>query len=78
MTSDEREALAMKRFNTLNLVRLIGAACAVAGVANIGGRLFPEFSPWLGYILLLNAFADVFLVPALLKKSWRRQDGAQG
>jgi hypothetical protein len=78
MDSSEREALAMKRFNILNLVRFLGAASALAGAANIGGKLLPDFSPWLGYVLLINGIADVLLFPVLLKKAWQKQDGAQG
>jgi hypothetical protein len=78
MNSDEREALAKKRFNTLNLVRFLGAASAFAGAANIGGKLLPDFTPWLGYVLLLNGIVDVFLVPLVLKRAWVKQDGLQG
>jgi hypothetical protein len=71
---DEAEKLARQRFNTLNLVRFLGVASAFAGAANIGGKLLPDLAPWLGYFLLINGIADVFLIPALLKKSWTRQN----
>ena len=73
---DEAEKLARHRFRSLNIIRFIGVACAFAGVANISGKLFPDFTPYLGYILILNAAADVLLVPALLKKAWAKQDKA--
>jgi hypothetical protein len=73
---DEAEQLARQRFRTLNIIRFIGVACAFAGAANIGGHLLPEFTPYLGYVLLLNAAVDVLLAPALLKKSWAKQDRA--
>jgi hypothetical protein len=75
MNSDEREKLAKQRFTILNLVRMLGAASALAGAANIGGKLLPEFAPWFGYFLLINGIVDIFLIPVLLKKSWARQDG---
>jgi hypothetical protein len=78
MDSIERENLAMKRFNILNIVRFVGAASALAGAANIGGKLLPDFTPWLGYVLLINGIADVLFIPVLLKKSWQKQDSAQG
>ncbi len=70
---DDKEKLARQRFNTLNLVRFMGVASAFAGAANIGGKLLPDFTPWLGYVLLINGIADVFLIPLLLKKSWANQ-----
>lgn len=72
---DAKEQLARQRFTTLNMVRFLGVACAFAGAANVGGKLLPEFAPWLGYFLLINGVADVFLVPPLLKKSWAVKDG---
>jgi hypothetical protein len=78
MTPNEREAQAKQRFTMLNMVRLLGAASALAGAANIGGKLLPDFTPWLGYFLILNAMIDIFVIPALLKKSWARGDGNIG
>jgi hypothetical protein len=73
---DEKEKLARQRFNTLNLVRFLGVAFAFAGAANIGGKWLPDLGPWLGYFMLINGIADVFLIPALLKKHWAK--GSQG
>lgn len=69
---DDKEKLARQRFNTLNMIRFFGVASAFVGAANIGGKLLPDLGPWLGYVLLINGVADVFLFPALLKKSWVR------
>jgi hypothetical protein len=70
------EDLAKGRFNTLNLIRLGGAICAAVGAANIGGRILPDFAPWLGYVMLANGVADVLFIPILLKKKWTKQDQA--
>jgi hypothetical protein len=78
MNSTEREALAKKRFGILNMVRMLGMVSALAAAANIGGKLLPNFTPWLGYALLLNAAADILLIPALLKKKWRQMDSDAG
>lgn len=75
---DEKEELARKRFTALNITRFIGVASAMAGAANIGGKLLPDLTPWLGYLLLLNGAADVLLIPALLKKGWAKADGKTG
>jgi hypothetical protein len=74
---DEKEKLARQRFNTLNFVRFLGVAFAFAGAANIGGKWLPDLAPWLGYFMLINGIADVFLIPVLLKKNWTKADGSQ-
>ena len=68
------EDLAKARFFTLSFVRLLGLVCVFAGVANIGGKLFPELTPWLGYVLLVNGVADFFIIPVILKRKWRTPD----
>jgi len=70
---DDAEVLARKRFNVLNMVRFMGVASALLGAANVGGRLLPDFAPWLGFGLMVNGAADVLLIPALLKKKWARE-----
>jgi len=69
MTEDQ----AKRRFMLLNLVRFFGLAMVMAGVANLGGKLLPEFTPVLGTILLIAGAVDFFLAPVLLKKAWRDQ-----
>lgn len=70
---DDAEKLARQRFNTLNMVRFFGVATALLGGANVGGKLLPDFAPWLGFILIVNGAVDVLLLPALLKKKWARE-----
>lgn len=69
MTEDQ----ARRRFMLLNLVRLGGLAVVMAGMANLGGKLLPEFAPLLGYALAVAGAADFFIAPVLLKKAWRDQ-----
>jgi len=71
---NEAEELARKRFMALNLVRFGAFAFVFAGAANIGGKLLPDLSPSLGYILLVVGALDFFLAPALLKRGWRNPD----
>lgn len=71
MTEDE----ARKRFMTLNLVRFFAIAVVFFGIANIAGRVLPDFAPTLGYVLLVFGAADFFFAPMLLKKIWRDRDG---
>ena len=70
---DDAEKLARQRFNTLNMVRFFGVTTALLGAANVGGKLLPDFAPWLGFILIVNGAVDVLLLPALLKKKWARK-----
>jgi hypothetical protein len=65
------EELAKKRFMILNLVRFSALAFIFAGAANIGGKLLPDLTPTLGYILLVIGAVDFFLAPVMLKRMWR-------
>lgn len=78
MNSDEREALAKKRFMLLGAMRFTSVIFVMLGIANIGGRLFPDAAPFLGYGFLLVGALDFFLIPILLKKAWARQDADKG
>lgn len=78
MNSDEREALAKKRFMLLSAMRFASVIFVMLGIANVGGRLLPDAAPWLGYGLLLVGALDFFLIPVLLKKTWAKQDANKG
>jgi hypothetical protein len=77
MNNDEREVQAKQRFILLSAMRFGAVILVMLGIANIGGRLFQEFTPWLGYGFLLIGALDFFLVPIILKKSWARQDSGK-
>jgi hypothetical protein len=68
------EEQAKQRFMILNLVRFSALAFIFAGAANIGGKLLPELTPTLGYILLIIGAIDFFLAPVMLKRMWRTPD----
>ena len=68
------DELARKRFMILNLVRFGSIAIIFAALANIAGKLLPELSPVLGYVLLVAGAVDFFLAPVLLKRAWRTPD----
>lgn len=71
---NEADELARKRFMILNLVRFGSIALVVAAMANIAGKLLPDLSPVLGYVLLIFGAIDFFLAPVILKRSWRTPD----
>lgn len=61
--------LARKRFMTIQMVRLLGAAMVVVGLMVIGGRL--DWPLLVGYFLLLNGLFDALFLPILLAKRWK-------
>jgi ABC-type uncharacterized transport system permease subunit len=69
MTEEE----AKKRFMILNVVRFTAIAIVFAGIANIGGKLLPDLSPFLGYALLIAGVIDFFVAPMLLKRIWQNE-----
>lgn len=71
---NEAEELARKRFMVLNVVRFSAAALIFVAMANIAGKLLPEYSPFLGYVLLVVGAVDFFLAPIALKRAWRTPD----
>lgn len=74
MNSEEREAQAKKRFFLLTAMRFASVVFVMLGIANVGGRLFPDAAPYLGYGFLLVGALDFFLIPTVLKKAWAKQD----
>ena len=68
MSPEEEQARA--RYNILNLVRFSGVALVFAGIANIAGKLLPDFAPWLGYALFFLGIFEFYPLPILLKRRW--------
>jgi hypothetical protein len=68
------EDRAKQRFLVMQLTRLAGLATVMLGIANVGGKLLPGLSPYLGYGLLIIGAVDFFLVPIMLKRAWQKQD----
>jgi hypothetical protein len=73
MTMDEQEKLARHRLMQLNVVRMFGIVSVVFAALNISGKILPDLSPYLGYVLLLNGAVDILVFPALMKKNWIKQ-----
>ncbi|MEE9432966.1 MAG: hypothetical protein V3V15_01850 [Sphingorhabdus sp.] len=75
MTPVEKEQRAFGRFQILNISRFVAVGFVMAGAANIVGKFMPEYSPILGYTLLVIGVVDFFLMPVALKKMWAQQAG---
>ncbi|KPH59592.1 hypothetical protein ACLIMP_13765 [Novosphingobium aerophilum] len=60
---------ARARFATIQLVRIFGVACVIAGMAIGAEKLAAPL--WLGYLLIANGLIDVFVIPKVLARKWR-------
>lgn len=72
---DERaaaEALAKRRFTTINLVRLAGVAQVLLALAVFNEAL--DWPQWAAVLLLVNGMADTFLIPTLLARRWSTRE----
>ena len=70
------ENLWKRRFKVFMLVRLIGLATFMLGVAIMYTDLLREGGwPAVGAILVVIGMVDAVFAPRLLKKVWAQQDG---
>lgn len=70
MTPEQKEAQARNRYFVISLMRLAGAAMAIAGIVITAGR-FENLPKALGYVLVVAGLLDLALVPRLLARKWR-------
>jgi hypothetical protein len=70
----DAEHLAKNRFTILTVARFMDLALVLAGLANVNGKLLPEFTPYLGMVLVIVGAFGFFAVPIVLKRSWAKQD----
>jgi hypothetical protein len=68
------EEQAKQRFLVLQAMRLVALLQVMLGAANIGGKLLPALTPYLGYALLTFGAAEFFLLPMVLKRIWAKTD----
>ena len=73
MTEDDTaaEQRAKRRLWSLSLIRLLGMALALAGVAMWQQGLFGVQDELGGKLVTLAGIGCMFLVPALLRRKWR-------
>jgi hypothetical protein len=63
---------ARNRFFAIQLVRLVGVAMVLAGLAVTQGAL--DLPQWAGVLLLVFGLFDVFFMPRVLAKRWKSPD----
>lgn len=64
-----REALAKRRYFTIQAVRAAGVAMVLLGLLVLNGKLaWPEL---LGYFLVLNGLFDALFLPTIMAKRWK-------
>jgi uncharacterized membrane protein HdeD (DUF308 family) len=63
------EALAKRRFFTIQAVRLAGVVMVLLGMLVLNGKLaWPQL---LGYFLVLNGLFDALFLPTILARRWK-------
>lgn len=63
------EALAKRRFFTIQAVRVAGVVMVLLGLLVLNGKLaWPQL---LGYFLVLNGLFDALFLPTLLARRWK-------
>ena len=75
---NDAEQLARTRFTMLTICRFMDLALVLAGLANINGKLLPEFAPSLGMVLVVVGAFGFFAVPIFAKRMWAKQDANKG
>jgi thiosulfate reductase cytochrome b subunit len=68
MTDDR----ARNRYFTIQAVRFAGVVQILLALVVLEGKL--DWPGIIGYLLLANGLADVFLIPRLMAKRWRSPD----
>ena len=63
------EALAKRRYFTIQAVRLAGVVMVLLGLLVLNGKLaWPQL---LGYFLVLNGLFDALFLPTIMAKRWK-------
>lgn len=63
---------ARARFFILQLVRLVGVAMVLGGLAITQGAI--DLPPAIGVVLIALGFVEVFFLPRLLARQWKSPD----
>lgn len=78
MPSQPDDNLARNRFMVINLVRIVGVAMIMLGIAVLRGLVeLPEVA---AYVLIMMGVGETFVVPQMLARAWssRNQGPPQG
>jgi hypothetical protein len=62
---------AAARFAVINLARICGVACVIAGMLVSSNRLFAAAPDWAGYPFIAAGLVGAFVAPVLLARKWR-------
>lgn len=62
---------AARRFLAINLARLAGVACVIAGMLVATARILPQLPHQIGYVLIGIGLIGVFVIPVVMARKWR-------
>ena len=77
LSPDAEEARARNRYLLLNIARIGGIACAIAGIAGTRGVLPLPLPYWLSVALALGGILAFFFAPPLMVKRWKAGDAGK-
>jgi hypothetical protein len=60
---------ARNRFFAIQAVRVAGVVQVLLALLVVNQRL--AWPDWIGYLLFINGFVDVFVIPIMLARRWR-------
>ena len=77
MTTPTDESVAKRRLLLLTFVRLLGIVCVGAGLVIWNNGSLGGLSAAAGVILIIMGVVNTTLLPRMMVRGWRAQDGRQ-
>ncbi|KMS60253.1 hypothetical protein V474_00790 [Novosphingobium barchaimii LL02] len=62
---------AAARFAMIQVTRIFGVACVIAGMLMANGRLFAGAPVWIAYLILAIGLVGIFVIPVKMARKWR-------
>lgn len=62
---------AAARFAMIQMTRIFGVACVIAGMLMANGRLFAGAPVWIAYLILAIGLVGIFVIPVKMARKWR-------
>lgn len=62
---------AAARFAMIQVTRIFGVACVIAGMLMANDRLFAGAPVWIAYLILAIGLVGIFVIPVKMARKWR-------